>query len=130
MSEAPPKVLLIEDSEELAEIIIAVLEGMSLQPLHEAYGARAIQAIREERPDLILLDLGLPDMVGWKIMEALKDESGKFPIPVVVITAHGDPTNRLIGKLQEVSAYLIKPCTPDEVRGVVSRVLALRKPAK
>jgi CheY-like chemotaxis protein len=130
MSKATAKVLLIEDSVELAEIIVAVVESMSLQALHEMYGARAIQVIQDEEPDLILLDLGLPDMVGWKIMEALKDESGQFPIPVVVITAHGDPANRLIGKLQEVSAYLIKPCTPDEVRQVISRVLALDKRAR
>jgi CheY-like chemotaxis protein len=130
MSKATAKVLLIEDSVELAEIIVAVVESMSLQALHEMYGARAIQVIQDEEPDLILLDLGLPDMVGWKIMEALKDGSGPFPIPVVVITAHGDPANRLIGKLQEVSAYLIKPCTPDEVRQVISRVLALDKRAR
>lgn len=116
-------VLLVEDSVELAEIIVAVLEQMSLGATHTTRGARAIQLIEEQRPDLVLLDLGLPDMVGWQVLEALRSEDGKLQTPVVVITAHSDPTNRLIGKLQEVKAYLVKPFTPAEVEQAISQAL-------
>lgn len=123
MSRRAAKVLLVEDTIELAEIIMAVLEGMALDATHVTHGAKAIRVIREQEPDLVLLDLGLPDMVGWKVLEALKTEDGDYRPPVVVLTAHGDPANRLIGKLQEVRAYLVKPFTPDEVEQVISRAL-------
>ncbi len=123
MGKDAAKVLLVEDSLELAEIILTVLKQMSLAGRHATHGAKAIEIIQEQEPDLVLLDLGLPDMSGWKVMEALKGEDGRFRIPVVVLTAHSDPANRLIGKLQEVKAYLIKPFTPDEVEQIITQAL-------
>ncbi|MCZ7542853.1 MAG: response regulator [Anaerolineae bacterium] len=123
MSVNADKVLIVEDSVELAEIILAVLDAMSLEGHHATHGTKAIQIIQEHDPDLILLDLGLPDMSGWKILEEIKGADGSFRVPVVVITAHDDPANRLIGKLQEVSAYLVKPFTPDEVEDIIRLAL-------
>ncbi len=129
MDESRQKVLIIEDKLELVEIIKVLVERLSLQPLHARLGADAIQKIREEQPDLIILDLGLPDMRGWRILDEVKDEGGKFNTPVIVLTAHGDAANRLMGKLREVAAYLIKPCTNEEVESVITEVLALNSPA-
>ncbi len=123
MSEVQAKVLIVEDTIDLAEIIIAVVERISMKPLHATHGAKAIATIQEENPDLVLLDLGLPDMRGWRILDAVKDENGQFSTPVVVITAHGDAANRLMGKLRNVAAYMIKPCTPEEVEEIISEVL-------
>lgn len=128
MDEAKPKVLIIEDSIELAEIIKVVVERMSLTALHAVKGAEAIEFILDEDPDLILLDLALPDMRGWRILDAVKQEGGTFNTPVVVITASGDAANRLMGKLRGVAAYLIKPCTPEEVEDIVREVLELDMP--
>lgn len=127
MSEARPKVLIIEDSMELAEIIKVVVERMSLVPIHATHGAKAIDFILEQNPNLILLDLALPDMRGWRILDAVKD-GGTFNTPVVVITASGDAANRLMGKLRGVAAYLIKPCTPEEVEDIIREVLELDMP--
>jgi CheY-like chemotaxis protein len=84
------------------------------------------------RPDLLLLDLALPDMQGWKLLDSIKaktqtDQNLKLA-EVVVITAYGDPANRLMAKLQDVADYLTKPFTPTEVEKVVARVLNLKPP--
>ena len=123
------KVLIIEDSTELAEVIEATLVRMKLETSHLTHGGKALTRIDEFKPDVILLDLGLPDIPGWKILDALKErqdaapDSGE-PMPaIIVITAYGDPANRLVGKLQGIYDYLIKPFTPDEIERVVRKAL-------
>ena len=90
MSQTSLKVLIIEDVVDLAEIIAAVVERLALKAITVTHGAQAITAIQEEDPDLILLDLALPDMRGWRILDAVKEATGQFSTPVVVITASSD----------------------------------------
>ncbi len=116
-------VLIIEDTTELAEVIQATLERMNLRATYETHGGKAMSRYEELHPDVVLLDIGLPDMSGWKFLEALKDKyKDNMPI-VIVITAYGDPANRLVGKLHGVWDYLIKPFTPDEVERIVKTAL-------
>jgi DNA-binding response OmpR family regulator len=85
---------------------------------------RALETYKEVQPDLVLLDIGLPDMTGWKVLDAIKESKSIFKRPsVIVMTAYGDPANRLMGKLQGVDEYLIKPFTPEEIEHVVRQVL-------
>lgn len=123
-----PSVLIIEDTTELAEIIQATLERMNIVTAHETHGAKALAKFDEMRPDVLLLDISLPDMMGWKILDTIKEnqERGlydKLPA-IIVITAYGDPANRLVGKLQGVYSYLVKPFTTDEVEIVVSKAIS------
>jgi CheY-like chemotaxis protein len=93
--------------------------------MHETHGGKALTRFNEADPDIILLDIGLPDMTGWKFLEGVKEKrgTGKLPI-IIVITAYGDPANRLVAKLQGVHDYLIKPFTADEVERVVASALS------
>ena len=120
------KVLLVEDNTDLAEVITATLSRMNMETTHETHGGKAIERLGELSPDVVLLDIGLPDMTGWKILDALKEkqEKGQAALPItIVITAYGDPANRLVGKLQGIQDYLVKPFTPDEIEGVVKKAL-------
>lgn len=118
------RVLIVEDTIELAEIIRAAIKHMEVIVFHEARGTTALKTYHEVRPDLVLLDIGLPDMSGWKLLDAIKETQTLSRRPFVcVITAYGDPANRLMGKLQGVDSYLIKPFTLDDVREVVQRVI-------
>jgi DNA-binding response OmpR family regulator len=129
MSEPTHKVLIVEDTVELAEIIQVTLERLNLQVFHETHGHRALEVYDAERPDLVLLDIALPDMTGWQVLQTIqaKPYEGKSSL-IVVITAYGDPANRLMGKLQDIQGYLIKPLQPGEIEEVVVRVLNLTKP--
>jgi DNA-binding response OmpR family regulator len=116
-------VLIIEDTTELAEVIQATLERMNMSAIYETHAAKALARFEELRPNVVLLDIGLPDMSGWKFLEAVKEKyKDRLPI-IIVITAYGDPANRLVGKFQGVHDYLIKPFTPDEVERVVMGAL-------
>ena len=118
------KVLIVEDTTELAEVIAITLERIDMRTYLETHVDRALHVYKTEHPDIILLDIGLPDKSGWKLLDAIRDlDENERPL-VVVITAHGDPANRLMGKLQGVHGYLIKPFTTDEVERVVTHVLA------
>lgn len=118
-----PSVLIIEDTTELGEVIQATLESMNMTTAHETHGAKALSRFEEMRPDVVLLDIGLPDMTGWKFLEAVKEKhKGQMPV-IIIITAYGDPANRLVGKLQGVFDYLIKPFTANDVEKVVAKAL-------
>ena len=121
-----PSVLIIEDTVELAEVIAATLERMNMETAHESHGNKALERFYQMDPDVVLLDISLPDMPGWKILDAIKEQSdagGKMPI-VIVITAYDDPANRLVGKLQGVYTYLIKPFTSDEIEQTVTEAIS------
>ncbi len=129
-----PKVLIIEDTVELAEVIQATLESMDIESFHETHGERGVELYKKIQPDLLLLDIALPDTKGWKVLEQIKaytqqNEGATMP-KVIIISAYGDPANRLMGKLQDVTRYLIKPFTPDEVEAVVSGALGLNAEQK
>ena len=120
-----PSILIIEDSTELAEIIEATLQRINIVTAHETHGNKALNRYTEMQPDLVLLDIGLPDMSGWQLLDYIREKKGNSDMPaVIIITAYGDPANRLVGKLQNVREYLIKPFTSDEVEKVVMKVLS------
>lgn len=123
------KILIVEDAIELAEVIQATLERMGFQVFHETHGIKAIELFKTNRPDVVLLDIGLPDMIGWKLLDAIRELDKENRPHIVVITAYGDPANRLTGKLQDVDSYLIKPFMPDKVEQVVGKFFGLNDDA-
>lgn len=125
-TEQAPTILIVEDTTELAEVIQATLERINMVTFHETQGGRALNLLNTKNPNLVLLDISLPDMTGWKILDTIKErhEATNTQMPIViVITAFGDPANRLVGKLQGVHSYLIKPFTADEVEHAVTEAL-------
>ena len=125
--EHPLTVLIVEDTLELAEVIMATLERMDLNVVHAAHGTRALQKLDDLNPDVVLLDISLPDMTGWNIMDTLKarfeENPNNMPV-IIIITAYDDPANRLVGKLQGVHSYLIKPFTADEIEHAVTQAIS------
>lgn len=122
-----PRVLIIEDTVELGEIIKAALRNSNVMTFHETSGATALETYHALHPEIVFLDIGLPDMTGWRVLDTIKATQSDLDHPsVVVITAYGDAANRLMGKLQGVYSYLIKPFSLDQIRQVVAEILASR----
>ena len=81
------KVLVIEDERDLAELLAYNLEKEGYTPLTASAGIEGLEIARRELPDLILLDLMMPDMDGFQVMDALQDRKETRDIPIIVITA-------------------------------------------
>ncbi|HVO71036.1 MAG TPA: response regulator [Aggregatilineaceae bacterium] len=124
--EAVATVLVIDDSVEQGELIRLTLERMNLRVFHATHGHQALDVLHAVHPDLVLLDVALPDMSGWDVLETMREQQRGSGGPVIlVVTAYHDPANRLMGKLQGVRDYLLKPLTSGQVERAVDQALKL-----
>ncbi len=124
-------VLIVEDTVELGEVIEATLQGIGLNAHHETRGTSGLEKLKQINPEIVVMDIGLPDITGWKMLDQIKEHytSIEKEMPqIIVITAFGDPANRLIGKLQNIHSYLIKPFTPAQVEKLVTMALNGEQP--
>lgn len=122
-------VLLVEDTLLLAEMIMEALKQIpEISTDHCSDGDKAVVYLNEKKPDLILLDLNLPGRSGWQVLEFVKEKYGEGAIKVVVMTAQSDSANRLVGMLQHVERYMIKPVAPRKILSVVRSSLNIETP--
>ena len=117
----PRRVLLADDERLLHTVLGDVLEGYGYAVLHAMDGAEALQAARESRPDVILMDIMMPVMTGLEALERLKDDDETRGIPVVAITA--DVMGRTREDMLErgFSGYIPKPFTAGQLLGEIAR---------
>jgi CheY-like chemotaxis protein len=118
-------VLIIEDQTAIADVVSAALEGLGLVPHHVLNANAALEFLESNRPDLIVLDIGLPGMSGWELLEIIQAWRKDAHIPILVTTAFADPANRLVGKLQDVDYYLQKPFEVAALQETAIRLLGL-----
>jgi CheY-like chemotaxis protein/anti-sigma regulatory factor (Ser/Thr protein kinase) len=118
------KVLVVEDYQDTAELLAALLRRWGYEPTVLQEGKPAIPWVRQHRPDLILLDLLLPDMDGYNICETLKLERDTNLIPIVMVTALSAPEDRVRGLQVGANRYLTKPFTADDLHRAVAEALA------
>jgi DNA-binding response OmpR family regulator len=121
-SSTPYRILIVEDTQEFADIARIILNRAEIESYHANSGEAAIGYLESDRPDLILLDLTLGDITGWDVLEFVTRKYGENRIPVIVTTAHNDPANRLVGKLQNIASYLVKPFSAQQLVDAVNEV--------
>ncbi len=112
------RVLVVDDDPALAEMLTIVLRGEGFDTAVVADGTRALPAVRELRPDIVLLDLMLPGMNGIDVCRAIRSESG---VPIVMLTAKGDTVDIVLGLESGADDYVVKPFKPKEL---VARIRA------
>ncbi len=114
------RILIVEDEERLASIVADYLRASGFAALWLAEGGGAITRIREERPDLILLDLMLPGRDGIEICREVRAFSS---VPIIMVTARIEEIDRLLGLELGADDYICKPFSPREVVARVKAVL-------
>jgi two-component system alkaline phosphatase synthesis response regulator PhoP len=114
------KILLIEDELKIARTVRLYLEQAGYQVVTVTDGALALPSFRHEHPDLVLLDIMLPNVDGWEICRKLRAESGA---PIIMLTAISEETDRLLGLELGADDYITKPFSPREVVARVKAVL-------
>lgn len=118
--------LIVEDSNDIAGLIQMMLTRMGIESHHAGNGFIALNYLENQLPDILLLDLNMPGMSGWQVLDAIKDRHPDAAFPVIVLTALADPANRLIGKLQQhVIRYMTKPFELDDLAATVREALGL-----
>ncbi len=124
------KILCIEDEQEMIDLIRLILSRRGFDVLGANGGKEGLEAIRKEHPDLILLDLMMPDMDGWEVYQRMKAEEASRNIPVIVVTAKAQSIDKVLGlHIAKVDDYIAKPFSPQELLNSVDNVLAKQKPA-
>src|SRR6267154_6802476 len=112
------RVLVVDDDAALAEMLGIVLRGEGFDPTFVADGDKALEAFRDTRPDLVLLDLMLPGSDGIDVCRQIRGESG---VPIVMLTAKTDTVDVVLGLESGADDYVIKPFKPKEL---IARVRA------
>ncbi len=112
------RVLVVDDDPALAEMLTIVLRGEGFDTAVVGDGTRALPAVRDMRPDVVLLDLMLPGMNGIDVCRAIRAESG---VPIVMLTAKSDTVDIVLGLESGADDYVVKPFKPKEL---VARIRA------
>lgn len=105
-----PNILIVDDTVEFGQLLQASLMRSGLQADYVHNGQSALDYLSERTPDVMLLDIGMPGMNGWAVLDEIKVRYPQACFPVIVLTAFNDPANKLVGKFQQqVFRYCTKP---------------------
>lgn len=120
------RVVYIEDDPDMIDLVRMMLDPDHFDIVDASDGGTGLALMRETSPDLLLLDLMLPDMGGWSVYQAMKKDETLKEIPVIVITAQNTPIDRILGEhIARVQMYITKPFSPHELRTAITTVLSL-----
>jgi DNA-binding response OmpR family regulator len=114
-----PTVLVVEDDPDIRGLVVSLVQRAGMTGLAAADGRAGIRAFFEHRPDLTVLDLGLPELDGWEVLKRVREVS---EAPVMVLTAAGENPQKVRGLDGGADDYVVKPFDPDVL---VARIRAL-----
>ncbi len=116
-----PNILIVDDTVEYGQLVQASLMRSGLQADYVHNGQLALDYLNERMPDVMLLDIGMPGMNGWAVLDEIKVRYPQATFPVIVLTAFNDPANKLVGKFQQ---QVFRYCTkPTDLRTLANTVI-------
>lgn len=121
------KVLIVDDNPDILEMVSELLAANGFQPLTASSGNEALEKVESESPDLILLDINMPDMDGWSVLRELKERKKAPPIKVIMLTATVDIGTDIFGLQDLVFDYIRKPFTNKDLAERVRKALEEEK---
>lgn len=117
-------IYIVEDEHELREILTEALTHVGHRTRAAADGKQLLKLMEEETPDLILMDIGLPDMSGWDLRRKIQDNKATSHVPVIAVTGYGGPALEATAlKTLDFSDYLRKPYSLADLMNRIERVL-------
>ncbi len=117
------RILVVDDDKEIVRLVRAYLEQAGFQVLPAYDGETALQILRHDRPDLVVLDLMLPDRNGWDLTRIVRGDSTLASTPIIMLTARVEDTDKIVGLELGADDYITKPFNPREVVARVRSVL-------
>ena len=123
MNDRKKRILIIEDEQDFLEALAARLKDAEYEVITAIDGFIGLEKARNEHPDLIILDLMLPKINGYKVSRLLKfDESYKH-IPILMLTARVEEADKKLGMETGADAYFTKPCDHEELMSNIERLI-------
>ena len=116
------RILVVDDDREIVRLVKAYLENVGYSVLTAYDGETALHILRREQPELLILDLMLPDRDGWDLTRIIRSDNALAQIPIIMLTARVDDSEKIIGLEIGADDYITKPFNPREV---VARTRAL-----
>ena len=125
MNDTAKHILCIEDEPEMIDLIRLILSRRGFEVVGAAGGREGLEKVRENPPDLILLDLMMPDMDGWEVYQLIKADEKTKNIPVIVVTAKAQSIDKVLGlHIAKVDDYIAKPFSPQDLLNSVDKVFS------
>ncbi len=123
-----PEVLVVEDEPDIRRLIVHHLTQEGFRSRTAATGLEALQEVRARPPDLIVLDLMLPELDGLEVCRRLRADSASAAVPIIMLTAKADEVERVVGLEVGADDYVVKPFSPKELVARVRAVLRRTRP--
>jgi len=118
------KVVCIDDEAEMIDLVKFILSRQDFVVTGAPDGKTGLEVIEEVQPDLVILDLMMPEMDGWEVYQHMQARKSMEDIPVIILTAKAQSIDRVLGlHIARVNAYLTKPFKPQELLETIDRVL-------
>jgi len=123
MADNSKTVLLVEDNEDNRTVYRTILEHFGYHVIEARNGEDGVRMAREDKPNLILMDISIPVIDGWEATRILKGDPDTKEIPIIALTAHALATDRAKATEVGCDGYLAKPCEPRRVVAEVEKFI-------
>ena len=117
------RILVVEDEADISLVLKTRLEAAGYEVQTAIYGARGISQAMEHQPDLVILDVRLPDMGGYEVCQELRKQYDYSTLPILMFTVMDGPIDDIYGLAAGANAYLTKACAPSELLDCVDQLL-------
>ena len=125
MEDLARTIVYIEDESEMIDLVRLILGRRSYEVIGAIGGVEGLAMVQKELPDLVLLDLMMPDMDGWEVYQQMRAEEVTREIPVIILTAKAQNIDKVLAlHIAKVDDYLAKPFSPQELIDSVERIFA------
>ena len=123
MEQQSKKIVYVEDELEIIDLVKLILSRKGYEVIGAAGGREGLDTIREVVPDLVLLDLMMPDIEGWDVYQQMRADDATRHIPVIVVTAKAQNIDKVLGlHIAKVNDYISKPFSPQDLVNSVDKV--------
>ena len=125
MDNTAKTIVYVEDESEMIDLVKLILSRKGYQVVGAIGGQEGLEIIREQIPDLILLDLMMPDIEGWDVYQQIRADEATKHIPVIIVTAKAQNIDKVLGlHIAKVDDYIAKPFSPQVLVDSVQKVLS------
>ncbi len=115
MPERQRTILIVDDEEDVLDLLQLVFETSGFAVKRASTGKSAVTLAYEQPPDVVLLDVMMPEMDGWQVLRTLKADERTRGVPVVMLSARAERRDKMIGLQEGAEGYIAKPFSPSEV---------------